>query len=75
MTFSECLQSRKVEAAKRMLLDPLASIAEVSAWCGFTSPAYFARVFRRQVGCSPREYSQNPRKQEVRDQGDLCSRA
>ncbi len=60
MTFSEYVQSRRIEAAKRQLLDPLASIMEVSGRCGFTSPAYFARVFRKQVGCSPREYAKNP---------------
>ncbi len=60
LTFSEYVQSQRIEAAKRQLLDPLASITEVSRRCGFTSPAYFARVFRKQVGRSPREYAKNP---------------
>lgn len=32
------------------------SITEIGEQCGFTSPAYFTKVFRERMGCSPREY-------------------
>lgn len=37
---------------------PGRSITEIAFECGFQSSQYFATVFRRQVGCAPREYRQ-----------------
>ena len=37
------------------------SIEEVSDWVGFESSAYFRRVFRSLVGCSPRDYRRQER--------------
>ena len=51
---------KRIELARRLLLDPAGSIAEVANACGFTDPNYFSRAFRKQTGCSPREYRQNP---------------
>lgn len=50
----------RIELARRLLLDPMRNIAQVAEQCGFSSPAYFARLFRRFLGCSPREYASNP---------------
>lgn len=61
-TFREYAATRRVEVAKRLLLDPLNNIAAVSDRCGFSSPAYFARVFRKAAGCSPSEYANDPRR-------------
>ena len=33
-------------------------VSEIAARCGFESPSAFARVFRRQMGESPRDYRQ-----------------
>ncbi|MBZ5593118.1 MAG: PocR ligand-binding domain-containing protein [Acidobacteriia bacterium] len=60
LTFERYLMTQRVEAAKRMLLEPLATISEVSESCGFSDPAYFARVFRKVLGCSPSEYRNEP---------------
>jgi len=62
MTFREYAISRRVEHARRLLLDPLNNVSSVSDSCGFSTPAYFARVFRKVVGCSPAEYANNPRR-------------
>jgi two-component system response regulator YesN len=59
-TFEHYLMMQRVEAAKRMLLDPLTTIAETAESCGFSDSAYFARVFRKVAGCSPSEYRNNP---------------
>ena len=61
MTFREYAISRRVEHARRLLLDPLNNVSSVSDACGFSTPAYFARVFRKVVGCSPAEYAHDPR--------------
>ncbi|HLJ13840.1 MAG TPA: PocR ligand-binding domain-containing protein [Bryobacteraceae bacterium] len=61
MTFREYVMSQRVEHARRLLLDPLNNVSSVSESCGFSTPAYFARVFRKFAGCSPTEYASNPR--------------
>jgi two-component system, response regulator YesN len=60
LTFERYLMMQRVEAAKRMLLEPLATIAETAERCGFSDSAYFARVFRKIAGCSPSEYRNEP---------------
>jgi len=59
-TFERYLMMQRVEAAKRMLLEPLTTIAETAERCGFSDSAYFARVFRKITGSSPSEYRNNP---------------
>jgi AraC-like DNA-binding protein/ligand-binding sensor protein len=61
MTFREYTLTRRIEHGCRLLLDPLNNVSGVSERCGFSSPAYFARVFRRFSGCAPTEYARNPR--------------
>jgi AraC-like DNA-binding protein len=65
MTFREYAISRRVEHARRLLLDPLNNVSSVSDACGFSTPAYFARVFRKVVGCSPAEYANDPRRSKA----------
>jgi AraC-like DNA-binding protein/ligand-binding sensor protein len=59
-TFEQYLAEKRVEHARRLLLDPLNNVSEVARKCGFTDASYFARVFRRVAGCSPSEYCQAP---------------
>lgn len=73
-TFERYLMMQRVEAAKRMLLEPLAAIAETAERCGFSDSAYFARVFRKIAGCSPSEYRNEPmRKARVVEQEPTSS--
>ncbi len=46
----------KLDAAKTLLASRDASSAEVAIRCGFTSLQYMYAVFRRELGCTPREY-------------------
>ncbi len=46
----------KLDAAKAMLASRDASSAEVAIRCGFTSLQYMYAVFKRELGCTPREY-------------------
>ena len=48
----------KLDAAKAMLARRDASSAEVAIRCGFTSLQYMYAVFRRELGCTPREYQE-----------------
>ena len=50
------IQERKIEYAKRKLIESPASIADLSEELSFSSPSYFSAVFRRFTGQSPLEY-------------------
>jgi len=61
MTFRDYVISLRVEYARKLLLDPLNNVTLVAARCGFSSASYFARMFRRAVGCTPMAYASDPR--------------
>lgn len=46
----------KLAAAAKGLASHEQAIADVAAQCGFTSAQYLHTVFRREFGCTPREY-------------------
>lgn len=50
------LKYRLMQGAALLRASPDASIAEVSAACGFDSPSYFSKQFRRFYQRPPREY-------------------
>lgn len=53
----EHLTRCRVEAAARRLREtPGCPVTDVAFACGFQSSQYFATVFARQMGCSPREW-------------------
>jgi AraC-like DNA-binding protein len=75
MTFERFVMKRRVDSAKGLLLNPAYNVSQVADKCGFSDPAYFARVFRRLAGCSPREYMRDPLHWEgqSRDSGPQAS--
>ena len=46
--------------AKELLRTTDLSVAEVAARVGFDTTTYFNRIFRREVGCSPRAFRAQP---------------
>ena len=46
----------RIEKSLPLLLERQASITSVAEQTGFSSPAYFSKIFRQQMGCSPSEY-------------------
>lgn len=53
---TEYLNSKRLENAKRLLLESDQSVLQIALQCGFGSSQYFATVFRRQEGITPRDY-------------------
>ncbi len=49
----EYLNRYRVAQAKQLLSNTTESVQRISHRVGFTDPAYFSRVFRKQVGMSP----------------------
>ena len=58
-TVNAWIRERRLEHARRDLIDPLLahrSIAAIAAGCGFPDAAHFSKVFRAVVGVSASEY-------------------
>jgi AraC-like DNA-binding protein len=56
MTLTQYQTRRRLELAKRLLLEPHRRVSEVAYAAGFESIPHFNRVFRRYAGCSPSQY-------------------
>ena len=50
------LERTRIERARQHLLLSGRPIAEIGAECGFADPTWFARVFKRHAGMTPRAY-------------------
>ena len=48
----------KLEKSCEMLLDGGLSTADIAIRCGFTTLQYMHAVFKRELGCTPREYAE-----------------
>ncbi|WP_347160077.1 AraC family transcriptional regulator [Pontibacter chitinilyticus] len=58
-TFIESLNEIRLGHAARMLIDTTETISEISYKCGFNNLSYFNRIFKREKGCTPKEFRQN----------------
>jgi YesN/AraC family two-component response regulator len=50
------LENIRMEAAKHILQTSSISIKELAGEVGYIDEAYFSKVFKRRVGCTPSEY-------------------
>lgn len=50
------LTVRRIEAAKRLLLETALTVRAIGLEVGLQNPSAFGRLFRRQVGVSPLDY-------------------
>jgi AraC family transcriptional regulator of adaptative response / methylphosphotriester-DNA alkyltransferase methyltransferase len=48
----------RIEQAQLLLTTTTASIAMIGRQVGWANPAYFIKIFRQQVGMTPRQYRQ-----------------
>ena len=48
----------KLDAAKTILAREPGNIADIAVSCGFTTVQYMHAVFKRELGCTPREYQE-----------------
>lgn len=64
-TFSEFLAEKRFERATEGLKDLRLTIAQVAQQAGFNDPNYFAKVFHKRTGMSPRQWRQ-PRRKAVK---------
>lgn len=59
LSFVEYCTHLRIQKAKGLLQQPGILVKQVAMECGFTSMAYFDRVFHKSVGFSPHEYQAN----------------
>ena len=56
MTVSEYINKRRVREAYELLSHTDFSIEKIAYTCGFSSTAYFSRIFKKEKGLSPTSY-------------------
>lgn len=55
-TAQEYIQLKMISAAKEQILDPNKNIKQIAESLGFQHPQHFVRFFKRQEGCTPKEF-------------------
>lgn len=50
------LIKHRISSSAHLLRESSLNITEICTRCGFTSPSYFSKMFKRYLGCSPKEY-------------------
>lgn len=55
----QVIHQRRIDYAKRLLVESNMNVAETSWACGFQHPSYFDRIFRNYVGLTPSEFREN----------------
>ena len=55
----EYIIAKRIEKAKKLLLESEERILDISLKCGFNTITNFNRAFKREVGISPKEYRKN----------------
>ncbi len=56
MSFKQYVLKKKVEAGARILLSEHKTVRETAAMVGVDDPRYFSRLFKREMGCTCKEY-------------------
>lgn len=58
-TAQEYIQLKLIDVAKERIHDPELSLSEIAYGLGFKYPQHFTRLFKQQVGISPKEYRES----------------
>ena len=68
--FTEYLTTFRLKKARKLLRDGNASVSDIAAECGFSSPANFTRAHRRVYGISPTEYRKSLGKDDCAERAE-----
>jgi AraC-like DNA-binding protein len=52
----ELIHLHVISEAKNLLVEGERSVAEIAYKLGFENPPYFSRLFKKEVGMSPKEF-------------------
>ncbi len=56
LNFLQYLNAWRINKASQLMADPRRNISEIAAECGFPSPGYFAKIFKRFSGMTPSQW-------------------
>lgn len=56
INFSDYIGNVRIEKAKLLLQNPNLKLSQISEMVGFHDVKYFSKVFKKQVGSSPKDY-------------------
>lgn len=59
MTVSAYINQVRIEKSKSLLKKVGVPIVDIASLCGFEDQSYFTKVFKKQIGISPRKYRDN----------------
>ena len=59
LNFLQYLNAWRINKAIQLMSDPRRNISEIAGECGFPSPGYFAKIFKRFSGKTPSQYRDN----------------
>jgi two-component system response regulator YesN len=51
------LISQRITEAKRLLTEGATSLKDVATLVGYNDYNYFSRIFKKNVGCSPKDFA------------------
>ncbi len=58
-TFKELLQQKRLQKAVSLLSQTQLSVSDIIAAVGYDNTSYFYRLFKKEMGMSPKEYREN----------------
>ncbi len=56
MSYNELINYTRVEVAKRLLLATDTNVTDICLHCGFCTSSYFAKIFKRYTGVTPKKF-------------------
>jgi len=64
-SFLEYLNARRLEQARKLLVETDWTVMMITRYVGYSSPTYFHRLFLREVGMTPLDYRQQQRNKDL----------
>lgn len=62
MTITDYIQQTRIQQSLKLLNSTNLSLAEIASRCGFSETNYFARIFKKFLGKTPKEYRKSIQK-------------
>lgn len=59
MSYQDYLTLVRFEKGRMLVENSNLSVAEICQRCGFSDPRYFNEIYRKQLGCTPKEHRQS----------------